>query len=155
MFDSYLVHHRRGEVQKQVVRYSCLWVLAEHTVLSPTAGSPGQRRYIAKGTNEMSYTPTARASTADAVDEPIPKPPSAEPSVGVLSTEVLITEQEIVFGTAAAVPMRLENISRRFAAMMRRMFAISHHASRPRPRYYPKRYEFLERALMAREMDRL
>jgi hypothetical protein len=103
----------------------------------------------------MSYTPTARASTADAVDEPIPKPPSVGPSVGVLSTEVLITKQEVVFSTAAAVPMRRENISRRFAAMMRRMLAISPHASRPRPRYHPKRYEFLDRALVTREMDRL
>jgi hypothetical protein len=35
-------------------------------------------------------------------------------------TEVLITEQEVVFATAAAVAPRLENIGRRFAAMLRR-----------------------------------
>ena len=81
--------------------------------------------------------------------------PSAAPSVEVSSTEVLITEQEVVFSTAAAVGVHRENIGRRLAAIMRRPFATATDASRPRPRYYPKRYDFLEHALMAREMDRL
>lgn len=29
---------RGGEVQKEVVHYSCLWVRADHTVLATTAG---------------------------------------------------------------------------------------------------------------------
>jgi hypothetical protein len=68
---------------------------------------------------------------------------------------VLITEQEVLFGTAAAVPPRRQNISRRFVASIRQMFSVSAPTSRPRRGDYPKRYEFLERALMAREMDRL
>jgi hypothetical protein len=103
----------------------------------------------------MSDSPTAPATTADAVDEPVPQPPSAAPSVEVSSTEVLITTQEVVFSTAAAVGVRRENIGGRLVAITRRMFATSTDASRPRRQHYPKRYEFLEDARMAREMDRL
>ncbi len=103
----------------------------------------------------MSDAPTTPATTADAVDEAVPQPPSAAPSVEVSSTEVLITEQEMVFSTAAAVGVRRENIGRRLAAIVRRLFATSTDASRPRRRYYLPRYEFLEHARMAREMGRL
>ena len=103
----------------------------------------------------MAYSLSAPASAADAHDEPTAKPRSAAPSVEATSTEVLITEQEVLFGTAAALPARREGISRRFVALMRRMFAASAHASGPPRRDVPRRYEFLERAVMGREMDRL
>jgi hypothetical protein len=85
----------------------------------------------------------------------MPQPPSGAPSVEAPSTEVLITTQEVVFSTAAAVGVRRESIGDRLVAIMRRTFATSADASRPRPRYAPKHYGFLEGALMAREMDRL
>jgi hypothetical protein len=94
-------------------------------------------------------------STTDPVDEGMPQSPAAAPSVEAPSTEVLITTQQVLFGTAAAVRPRRENIGQRLVAMMRRMFATSTDASRPRPRYEPRRYAYLENALMAREMDRL
>jgi len=103
----------------------------------------------------MSYSRTASAGTADAPYEPIVRAPSVAPADEAASTEVLITEQEVLFGTAAAVPARPRHISRRFGASIRRMFAVSAHTSRPKRGDYPKRYEFLERSLMAREMDRL
>ena len=103
----------------------------------------------------MSDSPTGLATTTDPVDEPSSQPPSAAPSVEVSSTEVLITTQEVAFSTAAAVGMQRENIVRRFVAIMRRVFAVSTDASRPRPLYEPKRYAYLENALMAREMERL
>ena len=103
----------------------------------------------------MSDSPTKPATTADAVDEPVPQPPSAAPSAEVSSTEVLIPEQEVVFSTAAAVGVRREDIGGRLVAIMRRLFATSTDASRPRPRHHPNRYEFLEDACMAREMERL
>jgi len=104
----------------------------------------------------MSYSRTASAGTADAPYEPIVRAPSVAPAYEAASTEVLITEQEVLFGTAAALPARRRrHTSRRFGASMRRMFAVSAHTSRPRSGDYPKRYEFLERALMAREMGRL
>jgi hypothetical protein len=94
-------------------------------------------------------------STTDPVDEPLRQPPATAPSVEVSSPEVLITTQQVVFSTAAAVGARRENIGRRVVAMMRRMLATSTDGSRPRREYYPRRYGFLEDALMAREMDRL
>jgi hypothetical protein len=103
----------------------------------------------------MSYSRTASADTADASHEPILRAPSVAPADAAASAEVLITEQEVLFGTAAALPARRESIARRFVALMRRMFAVSAHASGPPRRDAPKRYEFLERALMGREMDRL
>jgi hypothetical protein len=103
----------------------------------------------------MLVSPTGLTSTTDPVDEPKSQAPSAAPSVEASSTEVLITAQQVLFSTAAAVGVQRDNVGARFVAVMRRMFSSSTDASRPRPRYYPKRYGFLEDAAMAREMDRL
>jgi hypothetical protein len=130
-------------------------VIVDRTVVAPTTDSPGHRGNTAKKVNEMLVSPTGLPSTLDPVNEPMPQPPSAAPSVEVSSTEVLITSQQVAFSTAAAVGIRRENIGVRLVASMRRMFATSTDASHPRPRYEPKRYEFLENALMAREMERL
>ena len=107
----------------------------------------------------MLLSPTGLSSTVKPVDEPMPQPPSAAtsvaPSAEASSTEVLITTQEVLFGTATAVGVRRESIGDRFVAIMRRMFATSTDVSRPRPHDEPRRYEYLERALMGREMERL
>ena len=103
----------------------------------------------------MLDSPTGLATTADAVEELISQPPSAAGSVEVSSTEVPITEQKVLFSTAAAVPVHRENISRRLTAIMRRMFATSTDASRPRRRYYPPHEFFVEDARIEREMHRL
>jgi hypothetical protein len=103
----------------------------------------------------MLVSPLGIAHTADPVDEPMPQSPSVAPSVEVSSPEVLISTPQVRFSTAAAVGVRRDNIGHRFMAVTRRMFATSPDASHPRPRYEPKRYGFLENALMAREMNRL
>ena len=107
----------------------------------------------------MFSSATGLPSTVNPVDEPMPQPlttaPPAAPSAEAPSTEVLISTQQVLFSTAAAVGVRRESIGDRFAAIMRRMFATSTDAARPRPTYEPRRYGFLENALMAREMDRL
>jgi hypothetical protein len=74
--------------------------------------------------------------------------PSAETS----STEVLITEQQVMFGTAAAAAPRREN---RLVAILGRVFATSTAESRPRRQSPPRRMYYIERARMAREMERL
>jgi hypothetical protein len=91
----------------------------------------------------MSNSPAAPATTVDTYDQPALQPYSAAPSVEVGSTEVLITEQEVLFGTAAALRAGRRNLSR------------AERPSRARRGDAPRRYGFLERALMAREMDRL
>jgi hypothetical protein len=66
---------------------------------------------------------------------------------------VLVTEQEVMFGTAAAVRPRSTPITRRMIDALRGV-AAGLRPSPARPRYpHPVRY--LESARMSREMDRL
>jgi hypothetical protein len=73
---------------------------------------------------------------------------------------VLITEQEVALGTAAALRTR-PSTRRRWIEAIRGLLAAVEHAivaptdDRPPRRDYPKRYAFLENACMSREMDRL
>jgi hypothetical protein len=108
-----------------------------------------------KEVDEMLASSTELTSTTDLVDEPLRQPPSTAPSVEVSSTEVLITTQQVVFSTAAAVGARRENIGGRLVAIMRRMLETSTDGPRPRQEDYPRRYGFLEDARMGREMYRL
>ncbi len=91
------------------------------------------------------------------LDEPVSQQqPSASSSVEVTSAEVLISTQQVVFSTAAASGVvRRKTIGGRLVAIARRVLVTSTDASVPLRRHYPKRYGFLENALMAREMERL
>lgn len=90
------------------------------------------------------------------LDEAINQQPPAAPSVEVTPAEVLISTQQVVFGTAIAVGAgRRTSIGGRLVALARRVLTPSTDASAPQRRHYPKRYGFLENALMAREMERL
>ncbi|OCB60117.1 hypothetical protein A5722_02560 [Mycobacterium vulneris] len=70
---------------------------------------------------------------------------------------VLITEQQVLFSTAAAAgaPARHGVI----AAVSHAMSSVADHwhaaTERRHARYYPSRCSYLENSLMAREMDRL
>jgi hypothetical protein len=87
--------------------------------------------------------------------------PSAEPSPAhsTAAPTTLITEQEVRFSTAAAValpPARTRgfgDVVHALAEKVRAVFASSEKA--PAKRHYTKRYDFIEDARMAREMDRL
>jgi hypothetical protein len=70
---------------------------------------------------------------------------------------VVITEQEVAFSTAAAVPLpRTKPAARGVIAALRAMFLSSSEDARPAPRHYPPRRDaFLEQAAMVREMRRL
>jgi hypothetical protein len=74
---------------------------------------------------------------------------------------VLITEQEIALGTAAALRAR-PTTRRRWVEATHVLLAAVHRTlvpstqdGRQTRRDYPKRYAFLENACLAREMDRL
>lgn len=89
--------------------------------------------------------------------EPKVKDKQVEQSIDSTVREpVLISEQQVLFATAAAVP--LHPVRRRWAhgvvAAVRAMFTSSTDAPRER-RHYAARNEFLESSRMAREMDRL
>ena len=85
-----------------------------------------------------------------------------EPPVGALSAPVLITPQEVAFGTAAAAGRPRPTTMRRWIeetsvvlAAVRHIVAASWPGARPAHRHYPKRYAFLENSGMSREMERL
>jgi hypothetical protein len=73
--------------------------------------------------------------------------------------QVLITEQQVLLSTAAAVALPPAKTRRwsypieAVSAALRAMFAASEKP--PARRHYPKRHGYLENALMSREMDRL
>jgi hypothetical protein len=69
---------------------------------------------------------------------------------------VVITEQEVAFSTAAALPLPRTKPTHKVIAALRAMFLSSSEDARPVPRHYPPlRDEFLEEAAMRREMRRL
>jgi hypothetical protein len=74
-------------------------------------------------------------------------------------TPVLITEQQVLFATAAAVPLQPERTGRRWTgallAFLAAAFVKADNESQPKRRHYPSRYDFLEDSRMAREMLRL
>jgi hypothetical protein len=66
---------------------------------------------------------------------------------------VVITEQEVMLGTAAAVSLRRTYITHRIMDALR-VVGAAFGPPPPRPHYAP-RAAYIERAAMAREMDRL
>jgi hypothetical protein len=100
----------------------------------------------------MSELPTAPAETQKVVQNP--EPVIEAPT----QPQVVITEQQVAFSTAAAVqPLPLAKPSRGPIAALRAMFRrSSSDAQLDVPRHYPpRRDEFLEEAAMEREMHRL
>lgn len=103
----------------------------------------------------MTTTAETSADTLDAA-------PDAESTLETVSpAPILITEREVAFATAAAVPMPSRTTrwwtkaigTIRTAASGTLLTSTAD--SRPAQRDYPRRYTYLENALMAREMDRL
>jgi hypothetical protein len=96
---------------------------------------------------EVQEQPRASAATSDVVNEQLPKAPAA-PSIEMPATDVLITQQEVVFSTAAAVAVQRQGAGHRLLTSLWRVLAGWTNASHRRPYY-------LERARMSREIDRL
>ena len=104
-------------------------------------------------TNEILNAPPAVPVAGDASQHPTTPAPSAVPSAEPSSTGVLITEQQVMFSTAAAAGSRREN---RRVAVLGRLFATSTAESRSRRQPSPQRRRYyIECARMAREMERL
>jgi hypothetical protein len=76
---------------------------------------------------------------------------------GVAEAPILITEQEVLLSTAAAVTVPSKKTAEQWIALLRprRLFMHSRAGERAaKHRHYPHHYVFLEQALMAREMER-
>ena len=81
------------------------------------------------------------------------------PATSSTGTQALITEQQVLFGTAAAVALppaktrRWSDTVHAVSTALRAMFTASEKP--PARQHYPKRHVWLDNALMSREMDRL
>jgi hypothetical protein len=81
------------------------------------------------------------------------------PETNSTEQQALITEQQVLFSTAAAVALPpaktrwWSDTIQTVSAALRAIFAASEKP--PAQRHYPKRHAYLENALMSREMDRL
>jgi hypothetical protein len=78
-----------------------------------------------------------------------------EPAVA--EAPILITEQEVLLSTAAAVRVSSKKTAEQWIALLRprRLFMHSRADERAaKHKHYPHHYVFLEQALMAREMER-
>jgi hypothetical protein len=80
------------------------------------------------------------------------RPRASATSVEVPATEVLITTQDLVFSTVAAVAARFQRAGHRLLTSLWRALAGSTNAAHRRP-YSPPYY--LERARLSREIERL
>lgn len=83
--------------------------------------------------------------------------PSAT-AVTAMSSEgqAVITEQRVLFSTAAAVALPQPTKTRRFSDAVHAVAGWLASAAKPPARpVYPKRHVWLENSLMTREMDRL
>jgi len=92
--------------------------------------------------------PTAHAEVLTAAPSPFAEGEAK-------SAPTLITEQEVLFGTAVTLRPPSTRWWVRLAVTTRRLFATSAAEQRPEQRHYPRRLEFIEDARMSREMDRL
>jgi hypothetical protein len=86
---------------------------------------------------------TELSTAPAAATMPLVVPVAAEPT-----NQVLITEQQVLFSTAAAAPLAPLRPHR----IARWLHAFFDAPQRPKP---PARLDFLERSLMSREMGRL
>ena len=96
----------------------------------------------------MSQSTTISAATPDVIQD-------AEPTLvtdGMSHAPDFITQQEVVFSTAAAMSSRPATISRRLIDAIRVVGAALHRP--PARRHHPQRSSYLEASRMAREMDR-
>jgi hypothetical protein len=97
----------------------------------------------------MSQSPTTSAATPDVIEDALPNVLKD----GMSDAAVLITPQQVVFSTAAAISSRPASISRRVIDAIRVVSTALHRP--PARRHYPQRFSLFEESRMAREMDRL
>ena len=77
--------------------------------------------------------------------------------LAVPEAPILITEQEVLLSTAAAVTVPSRKTAEQWIALLRPRRLFMHSRADERAanhKHYPHHYVFLEQALMAREMER-
>lgn len=102
-----------------------------------------------------------KAGTTDAQSKQTTKPESAPAKAveGSADTAALITEQQVIFASSAALaptPAKqghIGHVANEFASAVRAMF--TRHEKPHARKHYPQRFNYLENSAMSREMDRL
>jgi len=106
----------------------------------------------------MSELLASFGTAPEIVEEPDDTTVAPAPS-GVTREPVVITEQQVLFATAAAVPLQPAKTRGWFSRVIGSIVSGASETSggdeRPKPRHYPPRNDFLESSRMAREMHRL
>jgi hypothetical protein len=86
------------------------------------------------------------------IEQPVTGPAQSAATAPSRSAQTLITEQQVLFGTAAAAALPPVK-TRRFGDAVRAWLVSA--ARPPAPQRSPKRQVWLENSLMSREMNRL
>jgi hypothetical protein len=120
-----------------------------------TESLPRIQQHITTATGMPTRLNRPDVAPADSTDgragvESVLEPAAAE-------APILITEQEVLLSTAAAVTIPSKKIAEQWIALLRQRRLFLHSRADKRAakhRHYPHHYVFLEQALMAREMER-
>jgi hypothetical protein len=119
----------------------------------------GSRPRIQRGITTATETPTRRKRTKTTPADSAEEREGVEPVVdaAVSGVPVLITEQEVLLSTGAAVTIPSKKNAEQWIALLRPRRLVMHSRTDERDakhRHDPHHYVFLEQALMAREMER-
>ena len=120
-----------------------------------TKNLPSIQRHIMTATGMPTCLNRPGVAPADSAEGRAGVESVLEPAVA--EAPILITEQEVLLSTAAAVRVSSKKTAEQWIVLLRprRLFMRSRADERPtKHRHYPHHYVFLEQALMAREMER-
>ena len=120
-----------------------------------TESLPGIQRRIRRATGTPTCLNRPGVAPADSAEGRAGVESVVEPAVA--EAPILITEQEVLLSTAAAVTVPSKKTAEQWIALLRPRRRFMHSRADERAakhRHYPHHYVFLEQALMAREMER-
>ena len=118
-------------------------------------GLPRIQRGITTATEVPTRLNRPDVAPADSAEGRAGVESAVEPAVA--ETPILITEQEVLLSTAAALTVPSKMTAEQWIALLRPRRLFNHSRADERVakhKHYPGHYVFLEQALMAREMER-
>ncbi|HZC09434.1 MAG TPA: hypothetical protein VE485_05295 [Mycobacterium sp.] len=120
-----------------------------------TESLPSIQRRITTATGTPTRLNRPNVTPADSAEGRAGVEPVVETAAA--QAPILITEQQVIFGTPAAVRGPRKKTAKPWIALLRPRRLIMYSTADERAakdRHYPQHYVFLEQALMAREMER-
>jgi hypothetical protein len=120
-----------------------------------TESLPSIQRRITTATGTPTRLNRPDVAAADSAEGRAGVEPVVDAAVS--GVPALITEQEVLFSSAAAVSISSKKTAGQWIALLRPRRLFMHSTADERAaqhRHYPQHYVFLEQALMAREMER-